>query len=256
MKLKLRLALIPLLLLFAVPPPGPVVAARKFSGSSQFLQAASVDLSAANKLSLSYWLYWDAYDNVSDLFAYEFTATTSSNNGFACDPNSSAPSSGFMRFIFNCGSVVGGHITRPSAAAWHHYVVEFDASVNPDTIAVWVDGSSVSFTYTAQPNGTGNFANSTMNFMSRNGSSLFGAGRLAEYAIYPGVLLAANDIAALAAGYSPALVRPGVKPYYWPLLGRASPETELFYGKTAAVTSATQTEHVRVYHAGRMQVTP
>jgi F0F1-type ATP synthase membrane subunit c/vacuolar-type H+-ATPase subunit K len=57
-------------------------------------------------------------------------------------------------------------------------------------ILVYVDGAAVSITKGSSGTGAGNFANSTLNFMSRNGSSLFGAGTLDEVAIYNQALTA------------------------------------------------------------------
>jgi F0F1-type ATP synthase membrane subunit c/vacuolar-type H+-ATPase subunit K len=57
-------------------------------------------------------------------------------------------------------------------------------------IAVYVDGQAVSIAKGSSGTGAGNFANSTLNFMSRNGSSLFGKGSLDEVAIYNQALTA------------------------------------------------------------------
>ena len=52
------------------------------------------------------------------------------------------------------------------------------------SITPYVDGKAVSFSKGTSNLGGGNFANSTLNFMSRNGSSLFGKGSLDEVALY------------------------------------------------------------------------
>ena len=49
---------------------------------------------------------------------------------------------------------------------------------------LYVDGQPVSITKGSSGTGAGNFANSTLYFMSRGGSSLFGDGSLDEVAIY------------------------------------------------------------------------
>ncbi len=223
--------------------------ARLFNGTSDAAQAASVDLSAVNKLTLSFWLWWDAFADNDDM-AMEFTADTNANQGFFVDPNSGFPSAGQFQCAFKCGgaSVNSGYFTRPSAAAWHHYAILFDASVNPDTIAAYVDGVSQTITYNAQFNTTGTFDNATLNFMSRNAASLFGAGRMAEVALYPGVLLTADEITALAKRFSPLLIRPSAHPYHWQLIGKASPEVELGYGKTAALTGTSATPHPAIIY--------
>jgi len=214
--------------------------ARLFDGVNDSLQAASVDLSGVNKFTLAFELYWDSFGTNDDL-ALEHTANADTGTtGWVVDPNSSS-SKISIAHLGNVGQVTG-RIDRPSAAAWHHYVIIFDKSASTNEIGpVYLDGSSVTVTMVANANNTNNFANSTLNFMSRNNASLFGAGRLANVAIWPGVLLDAAEAAALAKGVSPILIRPTSKPYYWPLIGRASPEVELFYGNTATVNGAVAT---------------
>ncbi len=56
----------------------------------------------------------------------------------------------------------------------------------------YVDGAPVAYTKLSSGTGAGNFANSTLYFMSRAGSSLFGAGSLDEVAIYNRALSAAE----------------------------------------------------------------
>ena len=63
----------------------------------------------------------------------------------------------------------------------------------------YVDGQPVAYTKRDSGTGAGNFANSTLYFMSRAGAGLFGAGDLDEVAIYDGALSAAT-IAAHYAG--------------------------------------------------------
>ena len=72
------------------------------------------------------------------------------------------------------------------------------AAAAAEEIKPYVDGKAVSFTKTASGTGAGNFANSSLNFMSRAASSLFGAGSLDEVAIYNRAL----DAATIAAHYA------------------------------------------------------
>jgi hypothetical protein len=61
-------------------------------------------------------------------------------------------------------------------------------------------------------------------------------GDLAEAAIW-NVALATADIAQLAAGYSPVLVRPDALLFYAPLVGRMSPEIDLIAGQDLTLTN-------------------
>src|SRR6185295_4330669 len=167
-----------------------------------------------------------------DDFAMEFTAAFDSNNGFLLDPNTG--SSVFEVALSGNGGTCVTTFTRPSAAAWHNYVCLFDLSKASNEVdSVYVDGSTVSLTYLTNNNNTNNWPNSTLNFMSRNNASNFGAGRMAEVAIWGGVLLDAAEAVALGKGVSPLLVRPTALQYYWPLGGRFSPEIDVRQGKSA-----------------------
>jgi hypothetical protein len=236
-------AILFLLLACCVAPCGQ--AARQFNGTSHSLSAANVDLSGVNKLSLAFWLWWDSYAN-NDKLAFEFSPDINSNPGFIVDPNSST--GGVFEVYTRVTAYSSAFFTRPSAGAWHHYVIVIDMSKSSQEVdAVYVDGASQSLTLGSNGNNTGNWTNDTLYFMSRNNSSLFGAGKLAEVALYPGIKLTADDVTALFKGASPQMVRPTDKHYYWPLLGRTSPEPELFFGRTATVNSATQADHPRVF---------
>jgi YD repeat-containing protein len=153
--------------------------------------AASLNLSATSKATIEFWLKWTAYANNDDL-ALEFTPNNTINNGaFVINPNSSTSSGRFEVALGRNGSRNSVYFTRPSAGVWHHYAFVLDTTAAASQqILPYVDGQLVSFVKGSSGTGAGNFANSTLNFMSRNGSSLFGAGVLDEVAIYNQTLTA------------------------------------------------------------------
>lgn len=171
-----------------------------FNGTTQYGQA-SVDLSAYNKITVSYWLYWDAFADDDDL-AIELTPNFGMNiGGFFIDPNSAAPHSGAFQIGFNAGGGADNHadFPRPSAAAWHHCILEMDMGVNPNTTTVYVDNVLQTLSNVTAGTLTSNFfANSTLNFMSRNGTLLFGAGRMTSVRVY-GKLLSAQEVSTIYA---------------------------------------------------------
>lgn len=57
----------------------------------------------------------------------------------------------------------------------------------------------------------------------------------------------AAEVAAFAAGYSPAMIRPDARVHYWPLFGQSSPELDLFKGGALTLGgSPTAGQHGRV----------
>lgn len=71
-------------------------------------------------------------------------------------------------------------------------------------------------------------------------------GDIAEVAMW-NVALTADEMAMLALGVSPLLVRPAALVAYWPLLGQTSPEIELRGRNELTVTGATAAPHPRIY---------
>jgi YD repeat-containing protein len=166
--------------------------AVSFNGTSSAAQA-NLDLSTTNKLTLEFWLKWDAFANDDDL-AFELTPNFNSNaGGFIVDPN--APEEG-GRFGVGIGSGESrntAYFSRPSAGAWHHYALVMDTTAAAgDQVIPYVDGQAVPYVKTKSGTGAGNFANSSLYFMSRAASALFGAGDLDEVALYNRALPAAT----------------------------------------------------------------
>ena len=185
------------------------VAATGYFGVDQFglslrgnvTQAcASMPLKLASHglISVSFWMFWPSYANDDDI-ALEYGNTFASASGFIVDPNSGWPASGNIQTgvgkptAANCVQ-----FARPSAGAWHHYAFVFNRYTNTSaSTTVYVDGelASVSAAGPLQAIGT-NFADTTLHIFSRGGSSLFGAGRMANLAIRGSYSLSAEDVLA------------------------------------------------------------
>jgi YD repeat-containing protein len=155
-----------------------------FDGTSG---AASVplDLSGTSQLTLEFWMNWSAYAN-NDALAFEFTPNFNSNGGgFLIDPNAGELGGKFGVAIGREGSRNNVYFPRPSAGSWHHYTFVFNTQAAAgEQITPYVDGKPVSFEKLNSGTGAGNFANSTLYFMSRAANSLFGKGNLDEVALY------------------------------------------------------------------------
>jgi YD repeat-containing protein len=163
-----------------------------FNGTTDAAQA-NLDLSGASQVTLEFWLKWNAYAN-DDRLAFEFTPNFNSNpGGFLVDPN--APEDG-GKFAVGVGSGSTRntvYFERPSEGQWHYYAIVMNTAAEAATqITPYVDGKAVPYDKTQSGTGAGNFANSTLYFMSRAGSALFGSGSLDEVAVYNRALSAAT----------------------------------------------------------------
>jgi hypothetical protein len=157
--------------------------AATFDGTNDAAQA-SLNLTGTSRLTLEFWLKWTAYAN-DDRLAFEFTSNfNNTNGGFLVNPDSSTSGGQFEVAMGRSTTRNSVFFARPSAGAWHHYAFVFNATTFSPSITPYVDGKAVSFSKGSSGSGGGNFASSTLNFMSRNAGSLFGKGSLDEVALY------------------------------------------------------------------------
>ena len=168
--------------------------AARFDGDDS--AKAPLNLSGTSKATVEFWLKWDGYVD-DDALALELTENfNQENGGFVVDPDAPQENGKFGVGIGEGISRNNVFFARPSAGVWHHYAFVFDTTAAAaQQIIPYVDGQPVSYTKTASGTGAGNFANSMLNFMSRNGERLFGRGTLDEVAIYNRAL-SATEIAA------------------------------------------------------------
>jgi len=166
--------------------------AVSFNGANE-AASAPLNLSGTNRLTIEFWLKWSSYTNNDDL-AFEFTPNSSNNNGgFFVDPNSPELGGRFGVGIGRLTSRNTAYFARPSANVWHHYAFVLDSSATASQQVIpYVDGALVDYSKVSSGTGAGNFANSTLYFMSRASTSLFGAGSLDEVAVYNRALSAAE----------------------------------------------------------------
>lgn len=174
--------------------------AAQFSGTGTDYAEASLDLSAANVVTLEAWLWWDAYDSSSDDLFAEFNGPWGPTLGsFIVDMDNSTGGveASTVSIGYHTGSlgVVRGTFPQSalSAAAWHHVVFVFNSGAfSTDTtnfgLKAYIDGAPVTLTLREAVDGGGNFGSAFLRLMARGASSLNGAGRLDEVAIYAGEL--------------------------------------------------------------------
>jgi Concanavalin A-like lectin/glucanases superfamily len=221
--------------------------ARLFNGTSQSMEA-NAKINPGSSFSLAFWLWFDSY-STADQFVFEESANYVNGNAFRVSPADSVTGAWGLG-IHTTNGFSYGSIARPTAAAWHHYVLTVQLA-NPTAVTAYVDGVAKTFTFSLGPqNDTGqNFDNDFLFCMARNNFSNWAAGRLAEVAFWNGVVLTAAEAAILGLGYAPPLVRPASLSLYWPLLTGQSPEIELVAQNGFNLTgSPTNTPHPAVLY--------
>jgi hypothetical protein len=220
--------------------------ARQTDGISHSLQSASnLSLGAPSKLAVSYWLWWDSFSN-NNAIAIESTANYNSNPGaFIVNPNDSATSAYQSALKGAAAEYNDGNFARPSAASWHHYLHNYDTGLaTNEYIDAYLDGSLQTLSRVLNDNTTVTFIDSLLNLMSRNNASLFGAGRIAEVAIWGGVNLTGTDATDLFNGTKlPTDIQAGSLKHYWKLCGVASPEPATVGSVAMTVNGATFVAH-------------
>jgi PKD repeat protein len=155
-----------------------------FDGASGSAQAP-LNLTADSQITVEFWLKWKAFGN-DDHLAMEFTPNFNSNaGGFLVDPDAPEQGGEFAFAIGQGASRNNVYFPRPSAEQWHYYAFTINtAAAGASEITPYVDGKAVAYTKTAEGTGAGNFASSTLYWMSRDASTLFGAGSMQDLAIY------------------------------------------------------------------------
>jgi hypothetical protein len=220
--------------------------ARLFDGIDDSLQSPStIDLSAYTKITIAFWLWWNSYANDDDL-ALEFSANYGLTAGaFIVDPND--PSGTVVLGVHGNLGFNTVSFTRPGSSAWHHWTVVLDMTqAVAEVSAVYIDGVAQSLTPVSTVNNTGSFANDTLNVMSRNNASFFGAGRWAEIAIWGDYLFTQTDVNNLYNGGNGRLatdIQDSKLPHYWRILGNESPEPPTKGAISLIVNGAVQVAH-------------
>jgi PKD repeat protein len=155
-----------------------------FNGSSDS-GAIPLNLSGTSQVTVEFWLKWNGYAN-NDSLAMEFTPNFNEHEGgFIVDPDAPQFGGTFGVALGSSENRYSVFFERPSAGVWHHYVLVLNsAAAAGSEITPYVDGQPVSYQIGSDGSGAGAFANSTLYLMSRDGSSLFGAGDLQDLAIY------------------------------------------------------------------------
>lgn len=135
--------------------------------------------------------------------------------------------------------------TSISSSGWHHFA---GVASSASSRSIYVDGVNENTnSTTSTPSGV----NYTQ--IGSLAGVVYMEGLIAEAAIWSEAL-DAGEIAALAKGVSPLMVRPSALAAYWPLVGRTSPEIDLVGGfNLTLVNSPPAAEHSRIIMPPRLR---
>jgi hypothetical protein len=176
-----------------------------FNGTGQS-GYASLDLSGTSAVTVAFWMNWSSYAN-DDRLAMEFSSNFNNvTTGFMIDPNSSSGGGGQFEAGLRGDAGYNQALFARPAAGWHHYAFVFNkAAAAASEVTPYVDGVAVPYTKTTSTDNNNTFGSDQLFWMSRAGSSLFGAGALDGVRVYSRAL-SASEITALAKTQSPPMI--------------------------------------------------
>lgn len=197
--------------------------ARAFNGTSQAI-TATLDLSPYTLITVAYWLWWTAYATDQKSSA-GYGTNVGGTSAFYHQPNSGNGAFWEFGMTVNANQFWADRFTRPSAGAWHHFMFVHNRATPLNT--AYVDGAVQSLTAVSHSGSAfGSFGTNLGLQLMRVNTTLWGAGRQCEAAIWGGVALPASAAKGLAAGAQPPTVHPANLIAYEPIWGADSPEPD------------------------------
>ena len=206
------------------------------AASSQFLEITTGVLTAA-PISMACW-----FQPVSGTANYTimYLGTINSTSNFF---RLQQPATGVIRATTNDGTGSNADTsTTTTSGAWQHVCGVFAAA---NSRASYLNGAGKGTNATSRtPTGiNGTLIGASYNTPS--GKTIFMNGNIAEAALW-NIALTDADVASLAAGFSPKLIRPEGLIAYWPQIGAVSPAIDVRGRNELTVTGATAAAHVAI----------
>lgn len=193
------------------------VTGRTFNGTTDYY-SETVDLSGQSKVTLSFWLLQDSFTDDSQRTVFDYGGD--SDDRLLLFPTWDSPND-FLILRGVVASPTFAAFPRPTASAWHHYVIVVPTAADP---SAWVDGVAQTLTRNdGNPGGT--YASGvTTGLMVTALTRWFNAGKLSRFAVWNGsVTLTGTQISLLAAGTDPREVQSsGLKFEFAPYSGTRS----------------------------------
>ena len=219
--------------------------ARNFNGSTQYIEVgAAVVSDAACTLSCCVFVVSATTDNRA-LQIYHATGTSVL---YLDVLNASIDWGERIGYIKTSGTVTCERRRNTDAATGYHWIAGAIAAYASDP-AMYVDGSTVTGVSAAGSGGTAAFNRTGCGSILYAGTRYYGAGRVAESAVWASAL-STQDGVALSLGFSPLLVSPVALKAYWPLGGAFADDNRDVVGpySMTAYGSPTSAEHPRTIY--------
>ena len=220
--------------------------AYSFNGSNQYLSSSGAVLSSV-PITMGCWFYSTSNSAKQRLISIGDKDSTSDFFHVSAMGNVTGDP---LRASAKRGGATGTATTSSgySINTWHHAAAVF---ISNSSRKVYLDAGSVgSNTTSATP---ASLDTTRLGLRASSGTDGPMAGRIAEAGIW-NIALTANDIAQLAEGFSPLLVRPDALVAYWPLGGiarfSASSAAADYAGGSSMLPTNTPTEasHPEAYY--------
>ena len=216
--------------------------ARSFDGAADYYSLAANLTSGAQ--TFAGWFFADSSAANNTILA------TGNSGGSATNFRVlRAGSTGNLETVINdgVGTSTASSTVGYSTGVWNHGAAVFASSTSR---TVYLNGgNSATETTSGTPSGLNRTA---VGAKLGNTASGFFDGHLADVAAW-NIALSAADIASLALGFSPLLIRPDALIFYMPMWGYGSPEPDLRGGQVYTVNGAPAvgTTNPRVFYPSR-----
>lgn len=214
--------------------------ARVFTAASSHKLEHGAGLVTAAPLSISIW--GRPTSTAANLVAFALGHNSAGDNRFVLYYNAL----GTISFAsVNAGAAgIAVSTTGYSANVWSHVAGVTSAA---NARAAYLNGSSKGTEATSVTPGAIDITDIGAQHAGSSTPTSFFDGDLAEAALWDAALDDA-EVAALAKGMSPLLIRPQSLVGYWPVIGKYSPEIDVVNAKDMTVTSAVVSAHPSVFN--------
>lgn len=211
------------------------------SASSQYLRTTTLPASVM-PLTLAIW-----WKPVATGGSYPIVGMSDAagNNSFGIETASGAP----RAYQFTGGAGASALHASTVSTNWQHVAAVFAGATSR---SIYLDGTGkvTNATSVADPATMAAFVVGKYEF-----TTLYANGSVAELAVWT-VALDDDEIAALAKGMSPALIRPQSQAGYWELFGNNSPEQDRSRNANSLTLTngPTKADHPRIYYPSRAKI--